>query len=72
VLAETVSKARALELPVHLLTAGYDVDDRVTLARLCHDLVDANRDEEEFAAKATRSFLREIIDREGRNRICPE
>ena len=72
VLAETVRKARALELPVHLLTAGYDVDDRVTLARLCHDLVDANRDEEEIAAKATRSFLHEIIDREGRNRICPE
>lgn len=72
VFAETVRKVRELDLPIHLLAQTYDVDDRVTLARLCRDLVDDDGNEKDITAKATRSFLRGIVDREGRGRICPE
>lgn len=72
VFSETVRKVRELDLPLHLLPESYDVDDSVTLARLCRDLVDKDGDEKEISARATRSFLLQIIDREGRERISPE
>ncbi len=69
VFAETMLKARGLELPVHLLPRSYDVDDKIALGRLCRDLLGPNEGGEEISANATRSFLREIIDREGPGRI---
>jgi len=68
VFAQTEQRARELGLSVHLLPAAYDVDDRATLRRLCHDLL-RNQSGKEIAATATKNFLREIIDREGRERI---
>ncbi len=69
VFEQTVRKARELGLPVHLLPPGYDVDDKVTLGRLCQDLLGPNEGGKEIAAIATKNFLREIIKREGRERI---
>lgn len=71
VFAETVRRANEIGLPMHLLPAGYDVDDNITLSRLCHDLLGPNENAKEIKADATRNFLREIIDREGRERIWP-
>jgi rSAM/selenodomain-associated transferase 1 len=72
VLEQTIAAARAVGLPVHLLPTWYDVDDRATLARLCNELFSANgRSSEGFAAPATRRFLSELIEREGRARIWP-
>jgi len=71
VLAETVSKARGLSLPVDLVAPSYDVDDPGTLERLCRDLLESDASRNKITANATRCFLREIIKREGRERICP-
>src|SRR5204863_7075136 len=40
VLSQTVRKAGELDLPIHFVAQSYDVDDPVTLARLCRELVD--------------------------------
>jgi rSAM/selenodomain-associated transferase 1 len=73
VLEQTIAAAREIDLPVRLLPTWYDVDDRVTLARLCRELFSANgSDGGGFAAPATRDFLSEILQREGRGRIWPE
>ena len=66
VMEQTLRRASEIGLSVHLLPAGYDVDDRVALRRLCHDLLDSN---EEIAAPATRKFLRELLARQGRGLI---
>jgi uncharacterized protein len=72
VLEQTVDAARKLELPVHLLSTWFDVDDRVTLSRLCHELFGSNGSESRsVAAPATREFLSELLEREGRDRIWP-
>lgn len=70
VLEQTLARASELCLPVHLLPTAYDVDDRVTLWRLCLDLL--GPDDRGMAAPATKEFLREIIAREGRQRIWPD
>ena len=69
VLEQTLERAAELDLPVHLLPTGYDVDDRVTLRRLCHELFGPNDSREESAAPATKKFLREMLAGEGRERI---
>jgi rSAM/selenodomain-associated transferase 1 len=72
VLDQTIAAARDLDLPIHLLPTWYDVDDRETLARLCHELFGSNGTASEgLAAPATRGFLRDLIEREGRSRIWP-
>ena len=71
VLSQTVERAGEVGLEVRFLPACYDVDDRTTLRRLCHDLFGPNDGQEREIAPATREFLREIIDREGRQRIWP-
>lgn len=65
VLEQTRARAAEENLEVHLLPIGYDVDDRSTLCRLCDDLFGPN----ESTAPASREFLREVISREGRERI---
>jgi rSAM/selenodomain-associated transferase 1 len=72
VLEQTIEAAREAELPVHLLPAWYDVDDRKTLSRLCAECFASNGDHAAiFAAPATRQFLAQIIEREGRARVWP-
>ncbi len=72
VLQQTVAAAAELDLPVHLLPAWYDVDDRATLRRLCQELFDTNGNMKRgFAAPATRGFLFDLLQREGRARIWP-
>lgn len=72
VLEQTIAAARELDLPVHLLPGWYDVDDRATLSRLCKEFFSANgRSGGGFAAPATRAFLSELLEREGRSRIWP-
>lgn len=72
VLEQTIAAAREINLPVHLLPAWYDVDDRQTLSRLCRELFGSNGSEENgFTAPATRGFLSDLLEREGRGRIWP-
>jgi rSAM/selenodomain-associated transferase 1 len=72
VLEQTVEAAREISLPVHLLPTWFDVDDRATLSRLCQEFFGSNGSETNgFPAPATRGFLSELLDREGRNRIWP-
>lgn len=69
---QTMERASELGLPLDLLPTWYDVDDRVTLRRLCDELLGgASADRSGFAAPATRSFLMDIVAREGRERIWP-
>jgi uncharacterized protein len=73
VLEQTIAAAREIDLPVRLLPTWYDVDDRVTLARLCRELFATNGSANGgFAAPATRNFLAELLQREGRSRVWPE
>ena len=70
VLDQTIERATDLNLAVELLPACYDVDDRITLRRLCDELLDEKSRSIDIAP-ATRKFLIEIIHREGRDRIWP-
>jgi rSAM/selenodomain-associated transferase 1 len=72
VLEQTIEAAREIDVPVHLLSTWYDVDDHRTLSRLCRELFGSNgSDENGFAAPATRRFLSDLFEREGRGRIWP-
>jgi uncharacterized protein len=72
VLEQTIAAARQIDLPVHLLPTCYDVDDRVTLSRLCQEFFGSNGTARDgFSAPATRGFLSELLEREGRARIWP-
>ena len=73
VLAQTIQRAREINLPVHLLPTWYDVDDRDTLNRLCQEFFGVNGSASPGSpAPATRHFLGELLQREGRQRIWPE
>ncbi len=72
VLDQTMEHATELDLPVELLPTFYDVDDGATLRRLCTDLLDKKSTLASDIAPETRRFLREIIQREGRDRIWPK
>ena len=62
-----------MNLAVHLLPTWYDVDDRATLGRLCHEFFGANGSTSGgYPAPATRTYLEELLQREGRQRIWPE
>jgi rSAM/selenodomain-associated transferase 1 len=69
--AQTLERASEIGLGVRLLPRCYDVDDRRTLHRLCDDLLGSNASEDPEIAPATREFLRDIVAREGRDRIWP-
>jgi rSAM/selenodomain-associated transferase 1 len=72
VLEQTIEAAREIDMQVHLLPTWYDVDDRRTLSRLCCELFGSNgSDENGFVAPATRGFLSDLLEREGRGRIWP-
>jgi glycosyltransferase A (GT-A) superfamily protein (DUF2064 family) len=69
VLEQTMQRAVEMDLEVKLLPTGYDVDDRTTLRRLCDELLNPNTTDQ--VAPQTRGFLRDLIEREGRDRIWP-
>ena len=52
---------------VHELPRGFDVDDRATLHRLCDELLGENA--RDSVAPRTQEFLRELIGRDGGDRI---
>jgi len=70
VLDQTMQRAAELKLPVELLPTGYDIDDRAALRRLCEELVGLKPRSTVNLAPATQTFLIEIVEREGRARIC--
>ena len=61
VLAQTKQRAAELDVEVKLLSPGYDVDDRATLRRLCHELLDGDATSTIATAPTTREFLRELV-----------
>ena len=69
VFAQTLERAREIGLNVHVLPKFYDIDDGVTLRRLCEELLGGNS--RGAVAPATRKFLADLIAREGRERIWP-
>lgn len=72
VLQQTIERARQKNLKVHLLQKWYDVDNRVTLQRLCDDFFGPKRNTTTgYPAPATRGYLDELLKREGRDRIWP-
>lgn len=72
VLEQTKERARKMNLQIHLLPAWYDVDDRETLQHLCQEFfVEKMNGPAGYPAPATRSYLEELLKREGRNRIWP-
>ena len=69
VFEQTIARAQEIGVETKLLPSGYDVDDSTTLRQLCHDLLNENSPAD--MAPETRKFLKEIIEREGRERIWP-
>lgn len=62
VLEQTLQRARAIDLPVYLLPAWFDIDDSRTLVRLLRELVGSCADREGFTAEHTREYLCAIAD----------
>jgi len=72
VLEQTFRRAEQAGIPVHLLSAWYDVDDRVTLGRICQEFFGDDGDSSSGGpAPATRAFLETLIESEGRDRFWP-
>jgi len=71
VLNQTLARAAEMRLPVHLLPASFDVDERDGLHRLCDELLSPDASTDRGAAPATKRFLHDLIAREGRDRIWP-
>jgi uncharacterized protein len=69
VFEQTVARAQEIGVETKLLPSGYDVDDSTTLRQLCDELL--SEDSPTEIAPTTRKFLKEIIEREGRERIWP-
>ena len=72
VLARTRQRAAEIDLPVELLSSWYDVDDAVTLNRLCEELLFTSPSNGAYPAPHTRAFLEAIVKSEGLQRICPK
>jgi hypothetical protein len=68
VLEQTIARARAIDLDVHLLPSWFDVDDRATLQRLSRELLDQKSDHH---APATKSFMSKLLAGDGKQRIWP-
>lgn len=80
VLAQTIERAREINLEVALLPVWYDVDDASTLRRLCGELFDASGGDDAsdtkllpYAAPHTRAALARLLEgEEGWKRIRAE
>jgi rSAM/selenodomain-associated transferase 1 len=72
VFSQTLERAAGMGVEVEALPAWYDVDDRVTLSRLCQELFGSDSEASAaYEAPHTRSYLSELLRREGRARIWP-
>jgi uncharacterized protein len=70
VLEQTIERAQQMNLQVHLLPTWYDVDDRMTLRRLCDELFGPIREPAAgYPAPATRGYLDRLLKQEGRDRL---
>ena len=69
VFEQTRQRATQIGIKVHELPRGFDVDDRATLHQLCDELLGENA--RDSVAPQTQEFLRELIGRDGRDRIWP-
>jgi len=69
---QTVERAKEIGVAVELLPTWYDVDDRMTLQRLCDELLGNPEAVAGYPAPETHRFLAGIVEREGRGRIWPE
>jgi rSAM/selenodomain-associated transferase 1 len=67
VFEQTKQRAAQIGVGVHELSRGFDVDDRSSLQRLCDELLDENAPVN--VAPQTQEFLRELIARDGHERI---
>ena len=67
VFEQTKRRATQIDVGVHELPRGLDVDDHATLRRLCDELLGKNACD--AVAPRTQEFLRELIARDGRERI---
>lgn len=67
VLKQTIDRAAELHLEVHFLPAWFDVDDRMTLQRLCKSLLHSSGQN----APATKLFLENLVAQDGLERIFP-
>jgi uncharacterized protein len=67
VFEQTRQRATQIGVGVHELPSGFDVDDHATLRRLCDELLGKNASDN--VAPQTREFLRELIARDGRERV---
>ena len=73
VLEQTIARAEQMNVKVHLLPTWYDVDDRVTLQRLCTEFFNpAGSAAVGYPAPATRDYLEGLLHRKGRTYIWPE
>jgi rSAM/selenodomain-associated transferase 1 len=68
VLPQTLERARELGLDIETLPTFCDVDDAVSLRRLCHEMLGAQH----AKAPATRAFLEQLIARKSPQRIWPQ
>lgn len=68
---QTLARAAEIGVAVQLLPVCFDVDDRATLRRLCNELLGGSAPPDHYPASESQRFLREIIEREGRERIWP-
>ena len=71
VLEQTRARARENGMLEHLLPTWYDVDDAANLRRLCGELFPDNPGEGASSAPATREYLANLLQKEGRSRIWP-
>jgi len=75
VLAQTIARAKEIELPVTLLPAWFDVDDAASLRKLCYELFLETGTRATpslpiaYGAPYTRAYLRQLIENGGGQRI---
>lgn len=75
VLAQTVARAKEIELPVTLLPSWFDVDDAASLRQLCYELFLKNRKDKTqslpvaYRAPHTRAYLKRLIEYDDGQRI---
>jgi uncharacterized protein len=75
VYAETIARAKEINLPAIALPGWYDVDDQVSLSRLLSELFPECATQavpQGSHAPYTREFLRQILADEGPSRIWPQ
>ena len=70
VLQQTIGRATQIGVVVHELPRGLDVDDHASLRRLCGELLGNNAGDN--VAPQTQQFLRELIARDGLERVWSE